>query len=161
MIMNKIIKLITITLLILCLICIVGCGKKKDKDKEKDTSSASSILTDGNIEDIFGEDDYEVTSKDYENGYVDLIEGADEDTVDAAEIFGNTSNKNESVSKNESSKNTTTTSSDKSTSSNSNSENSSNNNSSKPEDEKTETTSNNIVDGKDTDNKGYSQGWIN
>lgn len=175
--MNNIIKISVVVTLALVVALFAGCGKKKTEEPKNE----SSILTGGDIAEIFGEDNEETS----DIGKVELDPDADEDTIDVGaldELDGSSSSNNsskdssskdssskDSSSKNSSSKNQSSSSSSKNESSSKNqsssskNESSSKNQSSSSKEQSSSQTSSNSMSSemeKDNDSKVYTPGWI-
>lgn len=173
--MNNIIKISVVVTLALVVALFAGCGKKKTEEPKNE----SSILTGGDIEEIFGKDD-EVTS---DIGKVELTPNKNEDTVDAGaldKLESSNTTSSDNSSKNESSKDNNSKdnnskdnnskdngskneSSSKTQSSSSKNESSSKNDSSSSKNQSSSQTSSGSMGGgmdKDTDSKTYTPGWI-
>lgn len=163
--MNNIIKISIVVTLALVIALFAGCGKKKP-EKENE----SSILMNGDITEIFGENSEETS----DIGKVELVPGKDEDTVDAGALdklessgssssedsSSNGSSSKDSSSKNNSSKNQSSSSKNESSSKNQSS--SSKNESSSKNQTSSQTSSNGMSSEmeKDNDSKVYTPGWI-
>ena len=164
--MNNIIKISVVVTLALVVALFAGCGKKKTEEPKNE----SSILTGGDIEEIFGKDDEDTSDV----GKVELVPGKNEDTVDAGaldKLESSDANSSESSSKDESSNDSSSknesssknqSSSSKNQSSSSKNESSSKNDSSSSKNQSSSQTSSSSTGGldKDNDSKTYTPGWI-